>query len=239
MLHDILSLRLWYLDRIDESQSSAALNDSTRARLLDVASSLIKQEQFWTAKTVFQIALFDGLFDSEPQGNSHRWINLQNALERVQETDESTFESRLTKITIAQKVCEEVTLCMYIYLGRAGIYSELDRIRLFADQVQAKMRQRFPGEDYGNRCAVYDQYVRLLDVHLGRSAWFRWGKEITMPVQAVEEVRALQNKANFYDDRATHQALNILCHLLAKRDEADTAWPSKQEAVNISMRILA
>lgn len=188
---------------------------------------------------MFQITLFDGLFDSERQKNRHRWINLQNALECVQEINESTFESRLTKVTIAQKVYEEITLLMYIYLGTASIYSELDRIRMFANQMQAELRQRFTGEDYGNRCAVYDQYVGLLDLHLGRNVWVLWAKDMLMPAQAVEEVRALQNKANYYEDCALHEALNVLYYLRAKRDKADTAWPSEQEAVNILRRILA
>merc|ERR1712070_966626 len=204
----ILSLRLWYLGRIDEPQPTTTLDERTRAYLLDAAFSLLEQEQFWAAKTVFQVSLLDGLFDDDAQVTRSRRISIEQALQRIPEVDMSAFESRLTLIGISEKVYEESILGLYTQYSKGIVHPGVKNIRILTREVRLQLAQTRRGlEDSGPRCAMYKTLAGLLDEHVfrGLSRPGRMGVEYA--ALAAEQVKRLRDQADYYDDRATHKLI--------------------------------
>ncbi|KAI7183642.1 hypothetical protein KC363_g8141 [Hortaea werneckii] len=198
LLKDVLLLRLWYIQQLQQPQDMTSIDDDTHACLVNVAFSLLEHEQFWPAKILFQTFCFHGVLDSPVLRSPTRWSNL---LERVQMTDETTFERRLTKITLAQMTLELFAVHTYINFDRASIMiitPETEMIRTRGVRLQTTLKLRYGDDNYGPRHDLRHAFTVLLDSLPGAKPVVPW---------IIGRIRVLQTKADYYGDRGMSRVL--------------------------------
>ncbi|GAB1739838.1 hypothetical protein NU219Hw_g4773t1 [Hortaea werneckii] len=206
LLEVVLLLRLWYLGQIHELEPTTSLDEKKYACLIEGAFFLLEQEQYWAAEMMFQSAFARRLFDSVTLRDPYPWINVMEALERLEKVDESTFEGRLTKMTVAQIILEGIVMHQYIASSRGLAIASASVIRTRLSRLQAHLERRLTDEDYGPRLAMRCRFIGLLDgmaIVLGRGS----NQEIS---RVMEEVHALQTQARHYEDRAMYSTLELI-----------------------------
>lgn len=115
--------------------------------------------------------------------------------------DESTFESRLTKMTMAQIASEWAVVRTYIVPDRLSIIEEAEVIFTRAVRLQTFLTQQFEEDNYGPRHNLRKQFANLL-------VWVRVTEPGTSRI--IEKAKALQTQANDCGDRGMHHILKSL-----------------------------
>jgi len=125
--------------------------------------------------------------------------------------DESTFESRLTKMTMAQIASEWAVVRTYIVPDRPSIIEEAEVIFTRAVRLQTFLTQQFEEDNYGPRHNLRKQFANLL-------VWVRVTEPGTSRI--IEKAKALQTQANDCGDRGMHHILKSLrlCTILESQE---------------------
>lgn len=199
-----MSLRLWFLRQTHGSPPVTALEESTCDCLFDEAFLLVEQEQVWAARMIFQIACLHMLYAYAFLETPYRWKTVTDTLKRIGDIANCAFESRLTKMIMAQTALEAPVLRRYTSSRGSPANAETNAAWEIFESIQTNLALAYPGEDYGPRNTVRRRLTHLLDqltfsIDLGSKA---------EAMVTLEEIKALQTESDLCDDRAMHDILD-------------------------------
>lgn len=118
--------------------------------------------------------------------------------------DETTFECRLTKITLAQIALELFAVHTYINYDRASIMiitPETEMIRTRGARLQTTLKLRYGDDNYGPRHDLRHAFTVLLDSLPGAKPGI---------LGIIGRTRVLQTKADYYGDCGMSRVLKSL-----------------------------
>lgn len=153
---------------------------------------------------IFQIACLHMLYAYAFLETPYRWKTVTDTLKRIGDIANCAFESRLTKMIMAQTALEAPVLRRYTSSRGSPANAETNAAWEIFESIQTNLALAYPGEDYGPRNTVRRRLTHLLDqltfsIDLGSKA---------EAMVTLEEIKALQTESDLCDDRAMHDILD-------------------------------